>query len=252
MTHVPPLTLVEIGSYDGPAHESLSPFCLKVHRALRALGLPYERRIASMPSEGRKHNRTGQFPVLLVGEEAVPDSTAILDRLNALTGGRLNPDPDPRVRAEALLWEELGDTSVNGFLVASRWADERNWAAVRNAMLARVPALSRALLGRLARRRVLGVLKARDVWRAGPDACWRRFGLLLDQLEARAPKEGYWVGSALSVADLGLFSQLHSLRMPITPWQGEELRKRGTLCAYLDRIHAETWRPAAKPAGAAA
>jgi glutathione S-transferase len=251
MSPLPKLSLVEIGAYDAPAHESLSPYCLKAHRALKYLGLPYERKILFNPSGGRQFNPTGQFPTLLVGDERVPDSSAILRKLDQLSSGRLNPDPDPRVRAEALLWEELADTSVNGFLIASRWADDRNWPRVRDTMLAKVPGAIRGFIGNRARKQLIGVLKARDVWRAGPDACWRRFQEQLDQLEARAPKTGYWVGSALSVADLGLFGQLHSLRLPLTPWQSEEVSKRPTLSAYLDRIHQETWKPAATAAIAA-
>jgi hypothetical protein len=64
----------------------------------------------------------------------------------------------------------------------------------------------------LLRAGVLEVLLARDVWRAGSERCWRRFGELLDQLEARAPVSGFWLGGAPSVADLGLFAQLDSLR----------------------------------------
>jgi glutathione S-transferase len=248
MSPLPKLTLVEIGAYDAPAHESLSPFCLKAHRALKYLGLPYERKIAFNPNAGRQYNPTGQFPTLLVGDERVPDSSAILRKLNELSGGRLNPDDSPRVRGEALLWEEFSDTAVNGFLIASRWADERNWPRVRDTMLAKVPGPLRKLIGNRARKRIMGNLVARDVWRAGPDACWRRFTDLLDQLEARAPQTGYWVGSALSVADLGLLGQLHSMRLPLTSWQQEELSKRKHLSAYLDRIHQETWTPAAKPA----
>lgn len=251
MSALPPLTLVEIGEYNGAAHESLSPFCLKAHRALKALGLPYERKIIWNPAQGRQYNPTGQFPTLLVGEEKVPDSTAILNRLNALTGGKLNPDPDPAVRAEALLWEELGDTAVNGFLIAARWVDDRNWKPVSEVMFQRMPKLVLALLGPRLRKRMVRALVARDVWRAGPEACWRRFQALLDQLEDRAPRSGYWVGKALSVADIGLFSQLHQLRLPITAWQAEQIAKRPHLSAYLDRIHQETWQPAKAPSAAA-
>src|SRR5262249_42272778 len=124
----PTLILCELEDAARFGVESLSPFCLKTHRGLRAAGLVYERRHGDRPSAHQKHNVTGQVPVLLVDGNAIADSTNILAAVEKLGGRSLNNDGDARVRAEALLWEELADTSLNGFLVASRWADERNWA----------------------------------------------------------------------------------------------------------------------------
>jgi glutathione S-transferase len=81
---------------------------------------------------------------------------------------------------------------------------------------------------------------ARDVWRRGADACWQRFGTTLDQLDARAPADGFWVSTTLTVADVSLFGQLHSLRTALTPWQFEQLTQRRRLCSYLDRVDAAT------------
>jgi len=247
---VPPLTLCELRDTASFGVESFSPFCVKAHRALRAAGLPYTRRHGMSPGSFKKLNPTGQVPVLLVGEEPVSDSTRILERIEALGGVSLNPDPSPAVRAEAWLWEEFADTSICGFLFAARWADDRNWPLVRDAYFAVVPSLVRVVIAGAMRRRVVGSLVARDVWRAGPEECWRRFGALLDQLEARAPKgSGYWVGSAISVADISLFAQLHSLRLSLTAWQSSEIAARASLSAYLDRIDAET-REGGQPKGA--
>lgn len=240
----PALILCELERPALPRHESHSPFCLKVHRALKAAGLPYTSRHGEHPGVHRGVNATGQVPVLLLDGEAVADSTEILRRL-----ARLTPTPDwaahpPALLAEATLWEELGDTVLNGFLVAARWADPRNWPLVRAAYFARMPRLLAAVLPGLLRRRVIAGLRARDVWRAGPEACWRRFTDLLDCLELRAPAAGFWLGERLSAADLGLFAQLHSLRAPLTPWQSAQIEARPRLCAWLDRVDAATW-PAA-------
>ncbi len=104
----------------------------------------------------------------------------ILDRLDELGAGLL-PE-DPKARAEAQLFEELADTLINGFVVASRWADERNWPRAREA----------------------------------------------------------WVGDEVTVADVALFGQLHSLRLPMTEWQAEVLSRHERLSLYLDRVHEAT------------
>ncbi|HEU4407446.1 MAG TPA: glutathione S-transferase N-terminal domain-containing protein [Polyangiaceae bacterium] len=239
----PALVLCEFVDPGLPTHESYSPFCLKVHRALRAAGLPYERRHGQRPVAFKDLNPALQVPILLVGGEPVHDSTRILARIEELAPPAR--PLDARTRAEALLWEELADTSLSAFLVAARWADERNWPAVEAAYFGAMPPPVRADVVPGLRANVLDALYKRDVWRLGPEACWRRFDEVLDQLELRAPDEGYWLGPSLSAADFGLFAQLFSFCTALTPWQHEALRRRPRLARYVDRVDAATRAPAA-------
>jgi glutathione S-transferase len=238
-TNVPKLVLCEIGETTVPGLESYSPFCLKVHRGLKYLGLPYERR-HGLPDSFKKHHPTGQVPVLLIGDnEAVGDSTDILKRLQTLAGRTFHGTDDPKLAAEAVLWEEFADNALGGFFMASRWADDRNWPRMRDAVLGGMPALLRGLLGARIRQRIVKGLVARDIWRAGPEVCWRRFQETLDALDARAPEEGFWLGT-FSTADIALFSLLHGLRNELTPWQREQIAARPRLTRYLDRVDVAT------------
>lgn len=234
------LTLLEIEQLTLDAHESWSPFCMKANRALRFAGLSYTRKTGSRPDAWRSVNPTGQVPVLLVDERPVSDSTAILQEIEKLSGRSLSGSA-PSQRAESWLYEELADTSINGFLVAARWADERNWHRTRDAYFHSMPALIKAIIPNRLRAGVIKNLVARDVWRAGPDACWSRFQHILDRLDERAPTTGFWVGDALTAADLGLFGQLHSMRTVLTPWQHQRVNERERLSKWLDRVHAATW-----------
>lgn len=244
---LPKLTLCELTDPGVPGLESYSPFCLKVHRALRAAGLSYQRRHGAHPGVFRHLNPAAQVPVLLVGDEPVFDSTRIVARISELAarsgGTPLHAGPGPRERAEALLWEELADTSLNGFVVAARWADARNWPLVRDAFFAAMPRALRPILTRPIRSRLVRSLHARDVLRAGDAECWRCFESLLDALDARAPARGWWIGDRLSVADVALFGQLRSLRAEITPWQSERVGERTALCAWMDRVDQATRAP---------
>lgn len=235
----PPLTLVELADAGLPRHESYSPFCLKAHRALRLLGLPYTRRTENDPRRLRPLNPKGQAPVLLVGDEVVADSTDIVARLQVLAGRSLVP-ADRRLAAEARLVEELADTAVNAYLVAARWADERNWPRTREAYFTAMPRLVRAVVPNRLRAGVVERLIAREVWRGGASECWRRFGALLDDLDARAPDTGGWLGDDYGLADVALFGQLHSFRTPLTPWQWDQVATRARLTAWLDRVDIAT------------
>lgn len=232
----PKLTLCDFQAHTGhDGWESFSPFVLKVARALRLAGLPYEHRHVAI-SEVRKLSRTGQLPVLLVGEELVPDSTAILRRIIQLAPGRIEETP------EAWLWEEIADSTLYPFVLTTRWADDRGWPIPRDAFFRAVPAPLRGIVAPMVRRGVIRRLRASDFIRAGIASAYERLNGVLDGLEARCPDEGFWLGARPSVADVSLFAQLHSLRLPLTPWQAEEIRKRSRLSAWLDRVDSKTVR----------
>lgn len=238
------LHLYELADPQLPRHESYSPFCLKVNRALKVRGLRYTRHHLDRPN-AHGLTRPGQVPVLVIGEldaenrEIVHDSTPILRRIGELSGQPFEVG-DATARAECALFEELADTAINGFLVASRWADERNWPSVKDAYFGRAPWPVRALIVPRLRAGTLKALAARDIWRDGPDACWDRFERLLDALNQRAPDHGYWLGKTLSSADLALFGQLHSMRTDLTPWQRDAVAARVPLSRYLDRVDVAT------------
>jgi glutathione S-transferase len=177
--------------------------------------------------------------VLLVDGEPVYDSTRIVERIDAISGA-LTRGLDGRARAEAWLWEDFADTSLNGFIVSARWADDRNWSAVREAYFGAAPWVIRAALVPVMRKRVVDAMVARDFWRAGADACWARFDKILDQLEARAPASDFWLGASPSIADVAIFAQLHSMRTRLTVPQAEAIAGRKVLSAYLDRVDAAT------------
>src|SRR5688572_9955426 len=123
----PRLELCELADPGIDGLESYSPFCLKVHRALKLARLDYQRRHGRSPTDFRHLNPAAQVPVLLIDGEPVADSTAIVARIDLLAPGALAHSPDPRIEAEIDLFEELADTSIAAYLVAARWADDRNW-----------------------------------------------------------------------------------------------------------------------------
>jgi glutathione S-transferase len=240
MTQIQPnLTLCELTDPGFEGIESYSPFCLKTHRALRFAGLLYERRFGNAPADFKRWNPTGQVPVLLVDGKPVADSTRILQRIETLTGA-FTRGLDERQRAAAWLWEEFSDTALNGFLVSARWAFDENWPLIRQAYFGAAPWFVQRLIAPKVRKKVMATLVARDVWRQGRDACWTRFLKTLDALEARTPDSGFWVSPTISVADVGLFGQLQSLRTPLTRAHAEQVARRPRLSNYLDRVDAAT------------
>jgi glutathione S-transferase len=242
MPTAPSLTLCDFPAVTGHAGwPSFSPFVLLVERALRLAKLQFSHDRVSMLKVRSLNPKTGQLPVLLIGEEALPDSTRILHRIDeALAPGSLTRGLDTRAVAEAWLWEEFADTAVYPHVLATRWADERGWAVPRKAFFGGLPPVVRSVVANMVRKKTLSSLQARDFTRAGLEACEARIQRVLDHLEARAPDKGFWLGEHPNVADLGLFAQLHSLRLPQTAFRAADIAKRQRLSAWLDRVEAAT------------
>ena len=240
----PKIVLCELGETGIPNVQSYSPFCLKVHRALGLAGLPYTSRRGA-PRDFRALNTALQVPVLIVDDDVITDSTRILARIETLAAANGRPSllpSEPRARAEAWLWEDYADRALNGYLVAARWADDRNWPMVREAYFQGAPWLVRKLVVPMLRRKVVAGLVARDFLRAGTKALWDDYRRVLDCLEARAPFDGFWLGGEHpTVADVAIFGQLHGLRTPLTPAQARELTLRPALTDWLDRVDEATF-----------
>jgi glutathione S-transferase len=207
-----------------------------VHRALQLEGLSYERRHGIGPRAFKALNPAAQVPVLLLDDEAVSDSTAIVTRLEAIAPTPLGRSLSASEKGEAFLWEEMADTVLNGFLIAARWLDDENWARTRLAYFETMPRPVRAVVPTLLRRKVRKAMQSREIGRPDLRTTWKRFEQTLDQLEARAPKKGFWISDAPSRADVAIFAQLWSFLTPLTPAQGERVSARPVLAAWLGRV----------------
>lgn len=238
---LPALKLCDFPASTGQARwSSFSPFVMLVERALRAAKLPFQQEQINM-MRLRSMNPTGQLPVLYISDEAVVDSTNILHRIDEqLAPGSLTRGLDARGVAEAWLWEEFADTALYPQVLATRWADDRGWPVPRDAFFGAMPPVVRTVVANLIRRKTLGALVGRDFTRAGVAACEARLFRVLDHLEARAPAAGFWLGEHVTAADLGLFAQLHSLRLPQTAFRAADVAKRQRLSAWLDRVDTAT------------
>ncbi len=231
----PTLTLCELNQPDNYPLESYSPVCLKIHKALQLHGLPYQRRHGKTPASFSDIHPAARVPVLLVQDKAVFETTDILKHLETISERTLIPS-DPKEAAQAWLWEEMADTTLGGYSMAARWADERNWPTVRTRFFEEMPAFVRMIVPGLLRRGVMKTLIKRDVWHLGGEHCWRNFQETLDSLDALAPAKGFWCSAIPSVADVSIFAQLQSLRVDLTPWQSQQIEQRRNLCAWLDRV----------------
>ena len=193
------LILCELADASADGVESYSPFCLKVHRTLRALGLPYERR-AGRPDSYAEYNPAKQVPVLLVDGAPFADSTNILAELDRLTDGGLYVRRDGRVHPEERLYEELADVSLNGFLVAARWIDAANSraSASRPASARQCAAIARMCTCAFGRAAAFSAQSAASSWRCKRISPIARAPIIANSSGSKGLSSRDWSDSAIA------------------------------------------------------
>jgi glutathione S-transferase len=132
----------------GQGLSSISPPCMKVEMALRALGADFRVHNLRSAAAVRRISATGRLPVLEIDGERIADSITILDRLE-----RLYPDAElwPTDAVERLrdrLWDHYATDSLYwpGFYL--RWVRPDTSELFRRGLLGRAPWLVRFLVRR--------------------------------------------------------------------------------------------------------
>ena len=222
-----------------------SPFAIKVQRILQYKRLPFEveevgwlERAQRLPelSASRK------LPVLNYDGEQIEDSTVIAHELEAR-----HPIPplvpaDPLLAARCHFLEEWADEALYWYGLYEQ-RRMTNPQVVTDAYFAglpddfRVPATQRAL------EQAEQNLDRQGVGRYPPAKVQMDVRRALDALLAFIRADGFVAGSALSVADIAIFAQLHRRSAGTNPWLESELAARPELAAWMARVNRLTSAP---------
>ncbi len=218
-----------------PGRESASPFCVKVHYALRYKHLPFEVVNLATPGQSKKLNSRGKLPVLTYDGTPIGDSTDIIRFLE-----EHHPEPrlypqDPRARANALLLEDWADESLYWHAVYENWMVDDQFAEFAKYVAAPIPALARPIVKVVVRRQLRNQVNAQGFGRMTVDEERRKLGEALDWLQTLAGGE-FLCGDALTVGDLAVAAQLSSLTSPFNKPTAAEVAKRRGLAAWFERV----------------
>lgn len=104
--------------------ESISPFCVKVQRALRYKQVEFRIENLALGYQIRRANPRGRLPAADIDQERVHDSSDILRALERRFPERPLFPTDPQTQAEALLLEDWADEVLYPYLLYWRWLIE--------------------------------------------------------------------------------------------------------------------------------
>ena len=229
--------------YQFPAVEgfpSVSPYCGKVHLALRLKGIAYQTRSTLRP---KSLVWNGQVPYLTWDGQGHTDSTAILRFLDQqVPSPRLFPE-DPKLAAEAHVLEDWADESLYWYAVYSKFVHPEGWAFFRPIFARSMPAALRLIAPGVTHRKMTARLREQGVLRRSAEQIVSEFDAHLDAIDVRLEGRRYLVGDAISIADLSVVAMLEQLaRQPIF---GAHLAARSRIVELIARVAAEANRSSA-------
>lgn len=216
---------------------SVSPYCTKVQMALRFKDLAYETVSTVM---ARRHNPRGKLPYLLWDGRPVEDSTAIVQLVDQHGRGPSLTPADPRLAADAHILEDWADESLYWFGVYAKFHDQEGWQNIRSALAPFVPGGVRRVVPLVARRKILGKLRAQGLTTRSRDLVFAEFENHLEALSRRLDRGPYLVGDALSIADLAVVPMLWQLDVGATPAFGRRIDQHPALTEYIKRVCDDT------------
>lgn len=233
-----------------PGQDSLSSFCTKAQRCLRARGLQFDVR---NEMSGRQISLLNpgidKLPVLELDDgRTIVDSTTIARWADDQgTGAPLLPtEPTLRRRVEWL--EDWADESLYWFLVYHRWQIDAHFAAFASQVLADLPAFVRPVAGWVARRRLLRDLHGQGLGRLPAERVFEQFCGHLDRLDSELAGRPWLVaGDGPTVADLAVFGILQGFHTPALAECAAAIDQRTALSDWAARVDVATTGPHTVP-----
>jgi len=221
--------------------QHLTPYTLKVTRALRLKQLPFEIvEPASLEDYRRFSPETGLLPVIEVEERRVHDSSAILDFIDQRFPERPLVSADPRIAREQRRLEAWVSETFNFYIM--RW--------VRARVVEPPPRPGDGPAGPMSRLGLIGAdgqlrPEVFDTTDGGPGPEFER---RLDDMAQLLGPRPYFFGERPSRADLAVFSSIYGMYRDVYPGARELLAARPALVSFVERTEAATGGPETEPA----
>jgi glutathione S-transferase len=215
------------------------PYTEKVRRALLYKRVPFEFHEPTSPADYQRWNpKSGMLPVLQIGDELIEDSTQIVYALDARF-----PDPpllavDPTVASQQRQLEDWADES---FLW--HWMRYRRMLGGEEAPLPLAgegAVAPNPLLKSSSFRRLRAWLKAGGTWERPITGLQRELGARMDDLVNFLGSRPFFYSDRLSIADLGVYAMMFTMRRDSIPGSARLLAERPGLVAFMARVEAAT------------
>ncbi len=229
----------------GPAFglPDASPFVTKVETYLRMTDQKYE----TVTGDVRKAPRT-QLPFVEIDGKVIPDSTVIVDHLEAARPAKLDAHLDAGQRAVALAFKSMLEEHLYFGLLFMRWATDDGWTVFEPSlreMLGKmgVPSLLRGIVSGSARKHTVGRTRTQGLGRQPRSEVVAICTRIIDALADHMGDRTYFCGDALTTYDATVYAFVAGT---LCPAFDNEVRKHAAtkknLVSYEARMKDRYWK----------
>lgn len=215
------------------------PYTEKVRRALLFKGIAFELREPTTPEDYLRWNpKSGMLPVLHVGDEVIEDSTQILFALEARYPDPPLLAPDPMVASQQRQLEDWADESFLWYWMKYRRMISEDLVLPLKGEKLDAPREAEGKSSPL--RRLRAWLQAGGTWERPITGLQRELGLRMDDLVNFLGARPFFYSERLSMADLGVYAMLFTMRRDSIPGSARLLAERPSLVAFMARVEEAT------------
>lgn len=229
----------------GPAFglPDASPFVVKVETYLRMSGQKYE----VVTSDVRKAPR-GQLPFVDIDGTVIPDSTAIIEFLEAKRDPKMDARLSADERANGLAFKSMLEEYLYFGVLQMRWAEDDGWEVfqpnLRKMLTAGgVPSFLVGLLTSRIRKQVAGRARTQGMGRKPRAEIVKVCCEMIDALAVRIGDRPYLFGDAPTTYDATAYAFAAGA---LCPAFANEIQRSAaankTLVTYADRIREKYWQ----------
>ncbi|KTD18424.1 glutathione S-transferase family protein [Legionella jordanis] len=221
-----------------------SPFCVKLETYLRMAEIPYEIRFVMNPKKSPK----GKLPFIKMDGEPYADTELIINHLQEKFGYPLDRHLNHEQRALNLLLEATFCERLYWIMLYFRWLDESEWAHVKQAFFAKIPAFSKWFLPCMVRKNMIKSLKSQGIGRHTPQEVQEMGYRSLDAVAAILADKKYFHGDELTTIDATAFGFLSNiLWLPFEDPLKKHVQQHQNLLHYCDKIWTNFYPEMPKP-----
>ncbi|MGB0506093.1 MAG: glutathione S-transferase family protein [Pikeienuella sp.] len=212
---------------------SASPFVVKVMCLLEMSGFAWKPKFSTDPRKAPK----AKFPVIIDGDQIVPDSSQIADHLIA-KGAVFNAGLSDVEVACGHALTRMVEEHLYFTIVQDRWARDENWPIISQKYFGHMPWVLRQFVPSLARKQALGSLNGQGIGRHSFEEATARAAKDIDAIAVHLGDQPFLFGDSPKQADASVGAMLGGISDGPTDTPLRRLvRDHATLPGYLDRLH---------------
>ncbi|MGB0960993.1 MAG: glutathione S-transferase family protein, partial [Halocynthiibacter sp.] len=191
-------------AFDEP---SASPFCVKAICLLQASGQKWTPRYLSDPRKAPKQ----KYPVLVDGEDIVPDSDQIRTHLETRYHVDFDDGLSDRDRAISRAVIRMTEENIYFGLMADRWKEDENWVYIRDLFFSEIPSFMRGVITSRIRKGAVDALNSHGLGRFTRAERFARVRQDIDAITGILGDNAFLFGGKPTAADMSVGPMLRAI-----------------------------------------